>query len=34
MESNYKFKEIGIKNCMSYYFDDIIKMEDLILIKF
>ena len=28
MESNYKLKEINIKNCTCYYFDDIIKFED------
>ena len=28
MESNYKFKEIDIKNRACYYFDDIIKIED------
>ena len=24
---NIKFKEVRIKNCMSYYFEDIIKLE-------
>ena len=28
MESNDKFKEIDIKKCTCYYFDDIIKFED------
>ena len=28
MESNYKLKEIDIKNRTCYYFDDIIKIED------
>ena len=28
MESNNKLKEIDIKNCTCYYFDDIIKIED------
>ena len=28
MESNDKLKEIVIKNCASYYFDDIINIED------
>ena len=28
MVSNDKLKEIDIKNCMCYYFDDIIKIED------
>ena len=28
MESNDKIKEIDIKNCTCYYFDDIIKIED------
>ena len=28
MESNYKFKEIDIKNRACYYFNDIIKIED------
>ena len=27
MESNDKLKEIDIKNCPCYYFDDIIKIE-------
>ena len=27
-ESNDKLKEIAIKNCMCYYFNDIIKIED------
>ena len=30
MESNDKFKEIGIKNCMFCYFDGVIKIEILI----
>ena len=34
MESNDKLKEFDIKNCTCYYFDDIIKSEDLILIIF
>ena len=25
---NNKFKKVYIKNCMHYYFDDIIKLED------
>ena len=29
MGNNAKVKEIDIKNCTCYYFDDIIKMEDL-----
>ena len=29
MESNNKFKKIDIKNHTCYYFDDIIKIEDL-----
>ena len=29
MERNDKLKEINIKNCTCYYFDDIIKFEDL-----
>ena len=28
MESNDKSKEIYIKNCTCYYFDDIIKIEN------
>ena len=28
MISNDKLKEIDIKNCKCYYFDDIIKIED------
>ena len=28
MESNNELKEIGIKNCTCYYFDDNIKIED------
>ena len=28
MESNDKLKEIYIKNCTCYYFDDIIKIEN------
>ena len=28
MEGNKKLKEIDIKNCASYYFDYIIKIED------
>ena len=28
MESNDELKEIDIKNCTCYYFDDIIKIED------
>ena len=31
MESNDKFKEIHIKNCPCYYFDDRIKTELLII---
>ena len=27
MESNDKLKDIDIKNCTCYYFDDIIKIE-------
>ena len=30
MESNNKLKEIGIKNCPCYFFDDIIKLEDFV----
>ena len=33
MEIN-EFKKVGIKNCTCYYFDDKIKLEDLILIIF
>ena len=29
MESNDKFKKIDIKNCACYYFDGIVKIEDL-----
>ena len=29
MDSNDKLKEIDIKNRMGYYFDDIIKIDDL-----
>ena len=28
MESNDKLKEIDVKNCTCYYFDEIIKIED------
>ena len=28
MNFNHVFKEINIKKCMCYYFDDIIKIED------
>ena len=28
MEGNDKLKEINIKNCMCYYFDNRIKIED------
>ena len=28
MESNNELKEVNIKNCTSYYFDDIIKTEE------
>ena len=28
MESNYELKEIDIKNCMCYYFDDIMRVRD------
>ena len=28
MESNDELKEIGIKNRMFYYFDDVIKIQD------
>ena len=28
MDSNNELKEIDIKNCTCYYFDDIIKIED------
>ena len=28
MESNNKLKEINIKNCTCYYFDDIIRIDD------
>ena len=31
MDSNVELTEINIKNCMCYYFDDIIKIEDVIL---
>ena len=30
MESNDKFKEIGIKNCMCCYFDGVVKIGILI----
>ena len=29
MESNNELKEIDIKNCTCYYFNDIFKIEDL-----
>ena len=29
MERNDELKEIVIKNCTCYYFDDIIKIEDV-----
>ena len=29
MESNYKTKEIGIKNRTCYYFDDIMRVLDI-----
>ena len=29
MENNDKLKDINIKNCIYYYFDDIIKIEDI-----
>ena len=28
IKSSYKLKEINIKSCTFYYFDDIIKIED------
>ena len=28
MENNDEFKEIDLKNCMCYYFNDITKIED------
>ena len=28
MDSNYELKDFDNKNCTSYYFDDIIKIED------
>ena len=31
MESNYKLKEIDIKNRMGYYFNDLLKIEDFVL---
>ena len=31
MESNDKLKDIDIKNCTCYYFDDIIKIEYIYL---
>ena len=34
MESNYVRKETDIKNHTFYYFDDVIKIKILILIKF
>ena len=33
MESNDKLKEIDNKNCVYYYFDDIIKIEDFGLVN-
>ena len=33
MEPNGKLKEINIKICMSYYFDDIIEIEDFDLVN-
>ena len=32
MENN-EFKKLCIKNCMCYYFDDIIKLEDFDIVK-
>ena len=29
MENNNKSEEVDIKNCMSYYYDNIIKIEDV-----
>ena len=29
MESNNELKETGIKNCTCYYFNDIVKIENL-----
>ena len=29
MENNNKLEEVGIKNCMSYYYGNIIKIEDV-----
>ena len=34
MDSNDELKEIDIKNRICYYFNDTIKIEDLILIIF
>ena len=34
MDSNEELKEIGIKNCTCYYFDNIIKTEDFNLDNF
>ena len=34
MKSNYELKETVSENRMCYYFDDIIKTEDLVLIMF
>ena len=34
MESNDELKEIDITSCTCYYFNDIIKIENLILIIF
>ena len=31
MDSNDELKKIDIRNLMRYYFDDIIKIEDLII---
>ena len=31
MESNDKLKEISVKNCTCYYFDEVIKFEDFVL---
>ena len=29
MENNSELEEVDIKNCMSYYYDNIIKIEDV-----
>ena len=34
MDTNNELKEIDSKNCTCYYFDDIMKIEDMLLIIF